>query len=205
MQKYKLIYFDIPGGRGEPLRMAMHAAGIDYTDERWTFPEFGEKRSELRFRAVPVLEIDGKVVTQSNAIGRYLGKQAGLYPDDPVQALYCDEVCDAVEDMIHYIVQTFGLKGDDLRQAREQLVETRLKTFIAGFDELLQRGGGEYFANNALTMADLKMFVQISSMTSGNLEHIPTDLIEKLAPSLLAHQNRVMESDVVQAYVRDRG
>ena len=73
MQKYKLIYFDIPGGRGEPLRMAMHAAGIDYTDERWTFPEFGEKRSELRFRAVPVLEIDGKVVTQSNAIGRYLG------------------------------------------------------------------------------------------------------------------------------------
>ena len=92
-----------------------------------------------------------------------------------------------------------------MRQAREQLVETRLKTFIAGFDELLQRGGGEYFANSALTMADLKMFVQISSMTSGNLEHIPTDLIEKLAPSLLAHQSRVMESDVVTAYVRDRG
>ena len=204
MHKYKLIYFDIPGGRGEPLRIAMHAAGIDYTDERWTFPEFGDKRSDLRFRAVPVLEIDGEVVTQSNAIGRYLGKQAGLYPDDPVQALYCDEVCDAVEDLTHYIVQTFGLKGEDLQRAREQFVETRLKTFVTGFDELLQRGGGEYFANRTLTMADLKMFVQISSLTSGHLEHIPTDLIEQLAPSLLSHQIRVAESDVVRAYLGDK-
>ena len=204
MHKYKLIYFDIPGGRGEPLRIAMHAAGIDYTDERWTFPEFGDKRSELRFRAVPVLEIDGEVVTQSNAIGRYLGKQAGLYPEDPVQALYCDEVCDAVEDLTHYIVQTFGLKGEDLQRAREQFVETRLKTFVTGFDELLQRGGGEYFANRTLTMADLKMFVQISSLTSGHLEHIPTDLIEQLAPSLLSHQIRVAESDVVRAYLGDK-
>ena len=204
MPKHKLIYFDIPGGRGEPLRIAMHAAGIDYTDERWTFPEFGDKRSELRFRAVPVLEIDGEVVTQSNAIGRYLGKQAGLYPEDPVQALYCDEVCDAVEDLTHYIVQTFGLKGEDLQRAREQFVETRLKTFVTGFDELLQRGGGEYFANRTLTMADLKMFVQISSLTSGHLEHIPTDLIEQLAPSLLSHQIRVAESDVVRAYLGDR-
>jgi len=193
----------MPGGRGEPLRIAMHAAGIDYTDERWTFPDFVDKRSELRFRAVPALEIDGKIVTQSNAIGRYLGRQAGLYPDDPLQALYCDEVCDALEDMTHYIVQTFGLKGEDLQRAREQLVETRLKTFITGFDELLQRGGGEYFANNALTMADLKMFVQIGGLTSGNLEHVPTDLVEQQAPALLSHQGRVAESDVVKAYLRN--
>jgi len=203
MAKHKLIYFDIPGGRGEPLRMAMHAAGIDYIDERWTFPEFSEKRGSLPFRAVPALEIDDQLVTQSNAIGRFLGKQAGLYPEDPVQALYCDEVCDAVEDLTHYIVQTFGLKGEDLRLAREQLVEGRIKIFIEGLNELLQRGGGEYFANNALTMADLKVFVQISSLTSGNLEHVPADLIEKLAPSLLSHHNRVFESAVVQAYLAD--
>jgi len=68
---------------------------------------------------------------------------------------------------------------------------------------LLQRGGGEYFANNALTMADLKMFVQIGGLTSGNLEHIPTDLVEQLAPALLSHQRRVAESDVVKAYLRN--
>jgi len=47
------------------------------------------------------------------------------------------------------------------------------------------------------------MFVQISSLTSGNLEHVPTDLIEKLAPSLLSHHSRVLESKVVQAYLGD--
>ena len=197
---YKLIYFDIPGGRGEPLRIALHAAGIDYRDERWEFPEFNQRRGDLRFRAVPVLLIDGEMVTQSNAIGRYVAKQAGLYPDDPLQALYCDEVCDAVEDLTHYVVQTFGLKGDALRVAREQLVEIRLKTFLNGFDELLRRGGGEFFAGGKLTIADLKMFVQISSLSSGNLEHVPPDLVEQIAPSLLLHQTRVIESDVVTAY-----
>jgi len=52
-------------------------------------------------------------------------------------------------------------------------------------------------------MADLKVFVQISSLTSGNLEHVPADLIKKPAPSLLSHHNRVFESAVVQAYLAD--
>ena len=53
----------------------------------------------MRFNSVPVLEIDGKAVTQSNAMNRYVGKMAGMYPTDELQALYCDEVMDAIEDL----------------------------------------------------------------------------------------------------------
>ena len=44
MANYKLTYFDFDGGRGEPVRIAFHAAGIDFDDERWSFPDFQEKR-----------------------------------------------------------------------------------------------------------------------------------------------------------------
>ena len=61
MTSYKLTYFDFDGGRGETIRIAFHAAGIDFEDIRWSFPEFSEMRHEVRFSAVPVLEIDGAV------------------------------------------------------------------------------------------------------------------------------------------------
>lgn len=41
---------------------------------------------------MPALHVDGVVVTQSDAITRYAGKLAGLYPIDAYQALLCDLV-----------------------------------------------------------------------------------------------------------------
>ncbi len=204
MTNYKLTYFDFDGGRAEPLRIAFHAAGIDFEDHRISFPEFGEMRGSLRFNAVPVLEIDGTVVTQSNAMNRYIGKMAGLYPTDELQALYCDEVMEALEDLLHYIVQTFFLEGDELKEAREKLVDGWLSVFLKGLDELLVRGGGEYFADEALTMADLKTFVQIRSLCAGNLDHVPTDIVQRLAPGLVKHKERIESDPRVLAYYAAR-
>ena len=123
MTSYKLTYFDIDGGRAEPSRMAFHAAGIDFEDDRISFVTFGEMRHTTRFSSVPVLEIDGAAVTQSNAIARYVGKMAGLYPENAQQALYCDEAMEAIEDLLHHTVHTFGLQGEELKRAREKLVD----------------------------------------------------------------------------------
>ena len=204
MAKYELIYFDMDGGRGEPVRIAFHKAGIEFEDVRWTFPEFREKRQELRFTCAPVLRIDGEQVTQSNAIMRYVGKLAGLYPEDPLQALYCDETMEAVEDLLHQIVGTFGLEGEELKAAREKLVDGWMTVFLIGLNDLLERGGGEYFADERLTMADLKVFVQTRSLTAGVLDHVPRDLVEKVAPLLMKHQARIAEEPAVQAYYRSR-
>jgi len=204
MPSYKLTYFDFDGGRAEPIRIAFHAAGIPFEDDRISFPEFGEMRQGTRFNSVPVLEIDGAAVTQSNAICRYVGKMAGLYPDDALQALYCDEVLGAHEDLMHYIVRTFGLEGDQLRLAREELVDGWLSVYLRGLDQLLTRGGGEYFAGNSLTMADLKTFVQTRSLRAGTLEHVPTDIAERLAPGLVNHQRRVEADPRVVAYYASR-
>ena len=204
MSGYKLTYFDFDGGRGEPVRIALHAAGIDFEDERLSFAEFGEMRHKLRFSSLPVLEIDGNVVTQSNAILRYVGKMAGLYPDDDLQALYCDEVLDALEDVNHYIVPTLFLQGDELRAAREKLVAGWLTVYLKGLGQLLTRGGNKYFADDHLTVADLKMLAQTRSFRSGKMEHVPTDLVERLAPNLCEHQARIEKEPQVVAYYASR-
>ncbi len=203
MTDYKLSYFDFDGGRAEPVRIAFHAAGIEFEDERLSFAEFGEMRGNTPFNALPVLEIDGVPVTQSNALSRYIGKMAGLYPEDDLQALYCDEALGALEDMLHCVVPTFGLEGDELKAAREKIVDGWLSVYVKGLGTLLERGG-DYFADNRLTMADLKAHGQTRWLRSGSLDHVPTDLVERLAPGLVAHQQRVESDPVVVAYYSSR-
>lgn len=204
MSRFRLTYFDVDGGRGEPVRIAFHAAGVDFEDHRISFDEFMKTRGDLRFTCAPELEVDGVTVTQSNSMLRYVGKMAGLYPEDDLQALYCDEVMDAVEDLLHQVVQTMGLEGDELKAARQKLADGWLSVFIKGLAELLERGGGAYFAANRLTVADLKVFVQIRSLRAGTLDHIPTDFVDKLAPGLVKHEERVGNDPIVTAYYAAR-
>lgn len=200
MSAYKLDYFDFSGGRGEPIRIAFHAAGVTFEDNRLSFEQFGEMRQSTPFNSLPVLEIDGAAITQTNGILRYVGKLGGLYPSDDLQALYCDEVMGAVEHLSYHIGQTMRLPDDELRAAREKLVEGWLTTFVHGIDGLLTRGGGQYFADSRLTVADLKTFIQTRWLCSGTLDHIPSDFVQKLAPGLIAHQQRVEKEPVVVAY-----
>ncbi len=200
MTRFKLTYFDIDGGRAESIRIAFHIGGIDFEDVRVKGPQFREARQSFRFHALPVLEIDGRQVTQSNALLRYVGKLVGLYPADDLQALHCDEAMDAVEDLNHAVGRTFGLQGDAMKQAREELVKGRLATYVKGLDALLARGGGEYFADGRLTVADLKVFVETRNLAKGVLDHVPTDLVERLAPALAQHRERIANDPRVVAY-----
>jgi glutathione S-transferase len=204
MTHYRLTYFNVDGGRAEPIRIALHAAGIAYEDHRLSFQEFGENRASYRFSCVPVLEIDGQPVTQSNALTRFVGKMAGLYPDDPMQALYCDEAMGAVEDATHHIGSTMRLQGDELRAARIKLVEGWLPIYLKGLGDLLNRGGGEFFADNRLTVADLKVSGLTGWLTHGALDHIPGDLVEQVAPGLVGHAARIAQDPRVTAYYASR-
>lgn len=203
MAKYRLTYFDVDGGRGEPIRIALHKVGIEFEDHRISFDEFMQTRSGLRFGAVPVLEIDGDMITQSDGIARYIGKEAGLYPEDDLQALYCDEALGAAEDALHAVTPTFGLEGEALKTAREALVDGKLTTYIRGLGELLDRGG-DYFADGRLTIADLKVVTLTRWFSSGMLDHVPTDLVARVAPALVEHAERVADDPVVKAWYASR-
>ena len=43
--KLKLTYWDLPGGRGEPARLAMTIGGIPFEDHRISFASWPEIRS----------------------------------------------------------------------------------------------------------------------------------------------------------------
>jgi glutathione S-transferase len=200
MTKLKLTYFDFSGGRVEPARLALAIGGIEFEDYRFAFSEFSDVRSKTPLGQVPTLHVGDQQITQCNAINRYVAKLAKLYPQDNFQALVCDEVTDALEDVMNKIVATFPLQGDALKTAREALIEGPITQYLQWVDSRLKTQGGEYFADNRLTIADLKVFVWVNSLNSGNLDHIPADLVERVAPSLNAHNKLVATTPAIVKY-----
>ncbi len=205
MAKLKLFYFDFDGGRGEPARLALHIGGIAFEDHRIAGKDWPTFKDKTPFLAMPYLEVDGKMVSQSNSINRYVGKLTGLYPKDDWQALLCDEIMDAAEDIGTRIAQTIDLPADAKKAAREELATGRIPRYLEQFQERLRAAGGEYFADGRLTVADLKVFMLIRWLRSGALDNIPKDLADRVAPLLVKHfSERVGNHPSVVEYYKRR-
>ena len=95
-------YFGIQGP-AEQARLCLVLAGIDFEDERLKRPEMLARRENAPElmplgNQLPTLQVGDTVLTQSNAIGVYCSKLAGLHPSDPLEAARVDE-------MMQYITQ----------------------------------------------------------------------------------------------------
>ena len=204
MAKLTLTYFDFDGGRGEPARLALHIGGIAFEDHRIAGKDWPAFRDKTPFLALPTLEVDGQVVSQSNSINRYVGRLTGLYPKDDLQAFLCDEVMDAAEDISTRIGQTIDLPHDAKKKAREELAAGHITRYLEQFQARLKAAGGEYFADRRLTVADLKVLMLIRWLRSGVLDYIPKDLVDTVAPQLVKHFERVSSHPKIAEYYQRR-
>ncbi len=205
MPKLKLIYFDFHGGRGEPARLALHIGGVEFEDQRVVFADWPAIKPQMPYQVLPVLEVDGKLLAQSNSINRFFGKLAGLYPGDPWQAGLCDEIMDAVEDSTQLLVATFSIESENEKKAaRQALVDGALRSSFEQLQTRLEQSGRKYFSDSRLTVADLKVFGWIKDLKSGNFDHIPTDLPDRVAPLLMEHFERVNTHPKIVEYYASR-
>jgi prostaglandin-H2 D-isomerase / glutathione transferase len=198
--KLKLTYFDFHGGRGEPARIALSIGGIPFEDERVKGTDWERRKPGTPFGALPLLEKDGEILAQSNAINRYVGRLTNLYPSDPWQAALCDEIMEAVEDITNKIAATMFLSDEQKKVQRKELVEGPLPFYLARLQQRLEAHGGRYFAGGKLSVADLKVFVLIRQLKSGVLDHVPADLPDRIAPKLVEHYERIKNEPGVKAY-----
>ena len=205
MPSLKLSYFDFHGGRGEPARLALSMGGIPFEDDRVPPSEWERRKPNTPFGALPVLEVDGQTLAQSNAINRYVGKLTDLYPTDAWQAALCDEVMEAVEDISTKIAATMFLPDEEKKSQRMALVDGPIPFYLARPQQRLEVHGGRYFAADRLTVADLKVFVWVRHLRSGVLDHIPADLPDRVASKLVGHYERVKNDPRVQSYYDKHG
>lgn len=96
------------------------------------------------------------------------------------------------------------MDGAEKIAARKALAEGPIPYFLEKLGARLVERGGEFFADNRFTVADLKVFLLVRFLRSGGLEHAPSDIVDRVAPGLVAHFEQVGAHPGVAAYYERR-
>ena len=92
------------------------------------------------------------------------------------------------------------LPEEEKKAQRQALVEGPIPFYLTRLLQRLEAHGGQYFAADRLSVADLKVFTWFRQLKSGALDHVPTDLPDRVAPKLVEHYERVKNDPRVLAY-----
>ncbi|CAD7700300.1 unnamed protein product [Ostreobium quekettii] len=179
--KLRLTFFDFKSFV-EPVRLAFHMGGIEFEDVRVTFEEFAAMRDSLPFGQVPILEVDGLVVSQTLAHLRYAGRLAGLYPEDPVAAMLVDECLYVVTDVEAALVPTMRMRDaaaqEEKMALRKELAEETLPRWCSMIENRMASNGWSHAAGDELNVADLFVYTLGLWMRKGVLDGIPTTILD---------------------------
>ncbi len=177
--KVVLTYFDFSASRGEECRLALHLAGVPFTDERVTKEQWADKRASAPFAALPYLTVEGHApIAQSNTILRFIGRAHGLLPTDLYEAARLESLMDAVEDMRGRMGPIARLKDpEEKRQKREEASRDYLPQWAAQVERHLA-GEGPFANGRAISVADLKLYVALTPFLKGEIDHVPASVFD---------------------------
>lgn len=212
----KMVYLPFDA-RGGPLRLAAAYGGIKLEERTVSFEVIGKERKEgkRRWNGVPellLLDKDGKetqVLGQSNTCLRYVGKKAGLYPENPLLAALVDEVMDSVEDLSGAALGVaLGSKDADDKKAKSAefckeggTLRYWLDKFVARIEENAKRGNKNgLFVGDSLTIADLK-FSQIEFYLILIIPGAQAVFKEDKYKSLMANMDAVKKNEKLKAFL----
>ncbi|KAL3673703.1 hypothetical protein V7S43_001400 [Phytophthora oleae] len=168
--KLKLVYMPKPG-RGEPIRLAFYIGGVEFEDERITREELANLKPSLPFNQLPVLEVDGEVISQSLAILRYAGTLSGLYPvTDPVAAYRIDELFAILDDMFNFPLWGASHREKDTEKQlamRAELSSGMVPKSLNFLEIRIDKNKGPYAAGPNLTVADLAIYGVLLGFKNG--------------------------------------
>ena len=153
----KLYYFDVPFWRAEVVRLALYVGGVPFEDVRDQKSADLKAQGKLTFGAMPVLEVDGQILSQTQAMAVYAAKLAGIQPDDAWAAAKVDEAINGCTDVTTTLGATFRLPDDEKAAARAALVavDGRLAMHLGGLEKICSENGENgHMVGETLTVAD---------------------------------------------------
>eukprot|EP00928_Gymnodinium_smaydae_P031754 TRINITY_DN23207_c0_g1_i1.p1 TRINITY_DN23207_c0_g1~~TRINITY_DN23207_c0_g1_i1.p1 ORF type:complete len:225 (+),score=47.13 TRINITY_DN23207_c0_g1_i1:49-723(+) len=193
----RLTYFQ-GYGLAEQLRWTMAAAGIEWEQVALSqHAQFAALRDggSLLFGQLPLLEIDGLKLTQSQAMVRYVARRAGLTGKGPAEEALVDMVCEAVKDARGPVV---GYPFQDRRAVEAELprhfakLGPRFESILASNVRFAEAPG---ILASGLTVADVLLGELAEEMVQIN------GRILDPYPRLAAVRQRVLQLPGVAAYL----
>nr|CDS28394.1 glutathione S transferase [Hymenolepis microstoma] len=161
----RLIYFNIRG-RGELIRLILHAAEKNFVDQRVTSSEWPNLKPKMPFKKLPVLEVttpngDTVMLTESMAIARLLARTFNLYGNDAAEIYSIERINSLIASLMEGIYSS-NLKDPD-NYAKIANVE-QLHEYFDAIEMALKDRKGVFIVGNRVTIGDLQVIVLIDTI-----------------------------------------
>ena len=135
MPTYKLYYFNVKG-RAENTRFVFAQAGVPYEDIRLTGEQWAEFKPKTPYGAMPVLEVDGKMLAGSGPIVRYVAEQHGLAGSNAFENADIASIIDVVNDLAQKLIPVFYEKDETRKtELKKELEETHFPRYLGTLEK----------------------------------------------------------------------
>jgi len=199
MPEYKLTYFNCRY-LAEPIRWIFAVAGEPFEDIRIEDDDWPEWKPKFNWGQAPVLHEDGKEMSQSSAIARYLARKFKLVGATDYQAYLCDQYVDHITDWRLQWYPVYCESNDEKRQEIvKQLMVEIFPKYLKKFNANVEASGGPFLLGADYSWADffLANFLEIFE------EYMPPTLLDGY-PALKKQQTAVFGIPQIKAYLAKR-
>ena len=193
MPQYKLTYFD-RRGRAEIIRLILAQAGVEYEDKRIAFEDWGQLKPQTPFGYIPILEVDGKVLSGSGPIARFLAERHGLAGSNDVENAEIAGIADCIVDYVAQMIK-WMFEKDEARKAelKKQLDEVHIPRYFSTWEKQISPEG--WFYGSKVTYVDLSFF----NVTAG----LPDEVLSQY-PGLNSLREKVGALPNVAKWLKER-
>eukprot|EP01126_Amoeba_proteus_P023839 TRINITY_DN2396_c0_g1_i1.p1 TRINITY_DN2396_c0_g1~~TRINITY_DN2396_c0_g1_i1.p1 ORF type:complete len:211 (+),score=33.38 TRINITY_DN2396_c0_g1_i1:61-693(+) len=202
-QTYRLTYFD-GKGLAETSRYLLSIGGVKWEDVRLSYqfgppvlrPEFDALKASgiLPYGQVPILEVEGKVLAQSRAIERFLGRRFNLYGSTDLEAALIDRFSEGLNDLaIEMRKATYWAKPEDKDALLDQFIKTTLPKHLGLLNNNTVEG--------TLTVADVQFAALYEALLQSN--HVTNDTLDSY-PHLKSRYDLFHSNEAIIKYLANR-
>lgn len=179
----KLKYF-AHEGLAEAIRLTFFIGDVPFVDERLTEEQFAELKPSLPFGQVPVLDIDDGevVVAQSQALLRYAGRLAKLFPvNNPLAALKIDEILNVLDELRIRMAASSSEEDEAKKKLmREELAQNIIPHYLNMLEprfEQFKLSPGLH-SDSKVFIHDIVVFLLLKHFRMGVLDYIPSNIAD---------------------------
>jgi len=198
--KLKLVYFNIRG-RGEVIRLTLHAGGVPFIDERVEYADWPERREQCPNGKLPFIEVDGKQFGEILPLVRFVGSKTNLLGKTDDERLYVDIVLHQTEELRDHVTRP---KTDTLlTKGQRKFLEDKLRSdvipaYISKIETGLSVGKTGFVLGGQLTVADLAVWDAVDSLLV-----LYPNLIDE-HPRVKEHRQKIMALPKIKKYLDSR-
>lgn len=199
------LYYFAGRGKADQIRWMLAATNVNFTqkvvDSRAMFVNMAER--QLPFGQLPLLQIDGNEIVQSQAAIRYLARRGKLVGQTSEDELKCDMIAESINDLLGPCVSApFKRAHGSAEAAAAHVADMKKKwAFLAArYEAVLKMGPSkDFLVGESLTYADVLM----AHATTWYIEECGPEIVEDF-PYLVALQIRVISMSGLDAFIKSR-